>query len=443
MERSSSSLIAPLLVAGSHEGAEQVHCRRAPRRTACRRSARPAAVQLPFGAGRVGGGVGGDGGHEGVSGCRGVQVFGDRGRRGWRRSSGTSAAPRSRRSDRTCVWCSTRSSSRCATSVMKGSSMAMRRGTNAVLTRVRSRVWSGGSAWTRCRLRPAGPGTYPGNPARVLAQTGSRRAERVRPRSGRSATPRAVPAGARHGRAHGAAATRSTGRDPAPARPQGRPAGGRLEQARLLQRSVDQQTPHQRGPSRGRYGSTQPCWRTQYRREEHRASPAHSITRPLQSRATLPALPPPLTGPQVPSRIGRTGQPQSPRCAPPLKHCLAPRPPVQSAPDGDARSACGHGEGPGVFIFSLEHLSSFSRESRGVRLNVRDDSFPKSVVVRDSGGEPWQRRSRRHHVPVLVVLLLFPLVLLLVDLLTPPDIRLGPVMVAAPVFSAAFPVCCW
>ncbi len=93
----------------------------------------------------------------------------------------------------------------------------------------------------------------------------------------------------------------------------------------------------------------------------------------------------------------------------------------------------------GVFILSLEHLSSFSRESRGVRLNVRDDSFPKSVVVRDSGGEPWQRRPRRHHVPVLVVLLLFPLVLLLVDLLTPPDIRLGPVMVAAPVFSAAFP----
>ncbi len=73
-----------------------------------------------------------------------------------------------------------------------------------------------------------------------------------------------------------------------------------------------------------------------------------------------------------------------------------------------------------------------------MRLNVRDDSFPKSVVVRDSGGEPWHRRPRRHHVPVLVVLLLFPLVLLLVDLLTPPDIRLGPVMVAAPVFSAAF-----
>ncbi|MET9666752.1 PP2C family protein-serine/threonine phosphatase [Streptomyces sp. NPDC006475] len=39
---------------------------------------------------------------------------------------------------------------------------------------------------------------------------------------------------------------------------------------------------------------------------------------------------------------------------------------------------------------------------------------------------------------MLVVLLLFPLVLLLVDLLTPPGIRLGPVMVAAPVFSAAF-----
>ncbi|MEV6783030.1 PP2C family protein-serine/threonine phosphatase [Streptomyces sp. NPDC051098] len=88
------------------------------------------------------------------------------------------------------------------------------------------------------------------------------------------------------------------------------------------------------------------------------------------------------------------------------------------------------------FILSPECWCAFGWESRGVRLNVRGDSFLESVVVKDSDGEPRRLRPPRTHL-VLLSLLLFPLVLLVVDLLTPPDIRLGPLMVAAPVLSAA------
>lgn len=70
----------------------------------------------------------------------------------------------------TCVCCSIRSSSRFAVSAMNGSSCAIRRGTNAAFTSVRSRVWSGGIGVDQVSVQPGRPRDVAGYPGGVLAQ---------------------------------------------------------------------------------------------------------------------------------------------------------------------------------------------------------------------------------------------------------------------------------